>query len=65
MLPGRNLPPADGSPLCVLLQLYAEVYPLIFRYSKLQETMFMNTRLLMMLRVKVGTPQNLGAVPLG
>jgi len=27
MLPGRNLPPADGSPLCVLLQLYAEVYP--------------------------------------
>jgi len=25
----------------------------------------MNTRLLMMLRVKVGTPQNLGAVPLG
>src|SRR5262249_7955885 len=38
---------------------------LTFRYSKVQEATFMNTRLLMMLRVNVATPQNLGAVPLG
>src|SRR5262249_62404637 len=65
MLPGLHPhPPADGSRMRSATTLRGGV-SLTFRYSKVQEAMFMNTRLLMMLRVKVATPQNLGAVPLG
>src|SRR5262245_50735620 len=65
MLPGSHPHPrADGSRMRSATTLRGGV-SLTFRYSKVQEAMFMDTRLLMILRVKVATPQNLGAVPLG